>query len=151
MAIIPTEFVTAIKDILELKAINKHKKDILGYVKESPVTKYLLDNKEAVLLIGLVIVVALSILAFVLIKCLLNCKNPKVVKVMEKLDKILLFSMLLRTILAVFLNLCLTAFAGFFLPDSKSFLANYIFTGIVTGFTITTLFVAWKGGPSYLN
>ena len=70
---------------------------------------------------------------------------------MEKLDKILLFSMLLRTILAVFLNLCLTAFAGFFLPDSKSFLANYIFTGIVTGFTITTLFVAWKGGPSYLN
>ena len=70
---------------------------------------------------------------------------------MEKLEKILLFSMLLRTFLAVFLNLCLTAFKGFFLPDTKSYTLNYIFIGLIITFTLVPFIVAWKGGPELLN
>ena len=76
------QFLTAIKEVLELKALNRHKKTVLSYVKESPVTKFLIENKEAVVLVGLVIAIIVSVLAFFIIKCLLKCKNPKFIKVM---------------------------------------------------------------------
>ena len=37
------------------------------------------------------------------------------------------------------------------MPDKKSFVVNYIFTSLVLAFTITSLIVAWKAGPAWLN
>ena len=91
------------KNTLELAALKEPKEMVLKQVKESAVTSFLLTNKRAVVLIALGSVILLSILAYLLIKLLLKCKNEKVIKLMQKLEKILLFSMLLRTILATFL------------------------------------------------
>ena len=100
------------------------------------------------MLIALVIVILLTGLAFIIVKLALKSSNETVKKIVDKVDKILLFSMFLRTILAVYIQLCITAFKGYF--EGKTSPLNYLFTALVIGFYLVTLIVPIKPGPEYL-
>ena len=111
-------------------------------------TVYLIKNKEASMLLALVFVTLLTLLAFILIRLALKSTNEKVIKVVDKVDKALLFSMFLRTMLAVYIDLCITAFEGYF--EGKISPLNYLFTALVISFCLATLIVPIKPGPEYL-
>ena len=57
--------------------------------------------------------------------------------------------MVLRTILAVYIGLCITAFKDFF--EGKIGPVNYLFAAFVIVFCLATLIVTVKPGPEYLN
>jgi len=70
-------------------------------------------------------------------------------KLVDKIDKALMFSMVLRTILAVYIQLCIIAFSGYYEGTASGL--NYLFTALVIAFCLLTFVVAVKPSPEYLQ
>jgi len=94
--------------------MNKLPKDeIIAWMKESSFTVFLKANVKYAILVSIPITALLTALAFCIVKCLKRSKNEKVQKVLLKVEKALFFSMVLRTLLAVYITLCVMSFTGF--------------------------------------
>ena len=89
------------------------KKEIIGYFKENEYTNFVKSNIKYGIIIAIPLTVLISIPVFFIIKCIRKSENAKVQKVVQKIDKMLMFSMILRTLLAIYITLCVISIKGF--------------------------------------
>lgn len=132
MPVNASSFLQILHGAMNLDAIPK--KEIIGYFKENEYTNFVKSNIKYVIIILIPLTVLISIPVFFIIKCIRKSENAKVQKVVQKIDKMLMFSMILRTLLAIYITLCVISIKGF--VEGK---ALEMLTIIVSVFTIACL------------
>jgi len=105
-------YLITIEEAINLDAIPKDK--IIGWMNVDEMTCYVKDNTFAMALIAIPIVGLLALLTFCVVRCTIKSKNEKVRKIVDKVDKLFFFSIIIRSILALYHPLVIIAFTGIF-------------------------------------
>ena len=95
-------FLLAIKDILELKAIPKDK--IKASILDMPPVKYLMENINVLLIIGIPLTIFLVLQLFCIFKCMRNSECGK--KIIKKISETVFWSLIIRVVLTSFISVC---------------------------------------------
>jgi hypothetical protein len=128
-----------ISDALELKALPKDK--IKAFATENSTADYLKENWTAFLKIfipGTVILVCGF--GYMIHEC---AKCGPVRRFFDKIEKIIFFNLIIRSVLAIYVNLCITVFVAFFVTKSLNF-ADMGMTLFLVGVWVFTLVFAIK-------
>jgi hypothetical protein len=86
--------------------------DWLKKVVKSETAEFVTEKKVVLSIVAVPFVSLLTILVYICVKSMKNSKSPYIRKIITKIDQIMLFKMILRTILAMYLQLCTVAFAN---------------------------------------
>jgi len=77
--------------------------DWLKKVVKSETAEFVTEKKVVLSIVAVPFVSLLTILVYICVKSMKNSKSPYIRKIITKIDQIMLFKMILRTILAMYL------------------------------------------------
>jgi hypothetical protein len=107
---------TKIDDSLKLKALPRE--EIKSVVVESSAAEYFKNNMTVALSIYIPSFIVLGVVLIIVIKKVKKCE-PVRTKIM-KIEKTIFFNLIIRSILAVYINLCIDVFVAFFVTKKSS-------------------------------
>jgi len=105
--------VDAIGDTLELKALPKDK--IKAFFTEGDKAEYVKSNVKTVLMVAIPSFVVITIGLFLLVKYCKCCVPLH--KILGKIEKLIFFKLIIRLTMAVYINVCITAFVVAFVKQ----------------------------------
>jgi hypothetical protein len=108
--------ITKIDDSLKLKALPRE--EIKAAATENSTAEYFKNNTTVALSIFIPSFIALGIILIIVIKKVKKCE-PVRIKIV-KIEKTIFFNLIIRSILAVYINLCIDVFVAFFVTKTGS-------------------------------
>jgi hypothetical protein len=108
--------ITKIDDSLKLKALPRE--EIKAAITENSTIDYFTNNTTVALSIFIPSFIALFIILIIVIKKVKKCE-PVRIKIV-KIEKTVFFNLIIRSILAVYINLCIDVFVAFFVTKTGS-------------------------------